>query len=154
MIEQMIKQVFLGNRVGDYLVCVFLFLAVSGAIKLFQHFLLKRLKIWAKKTATTLDDFLVGVIQKILLPLGYLGAFYASINTLKLHPSVQKAVNIAGVAILTLFTARLATALVSYGFDLYQGKRDKDETLKRSLDGILKVLKTVIWGLAIIFFLR
>ena len=69
MIQEIMEQMFLGNRVADYLICVSLFLAGFVAIKIFRYFVLKRLRKWAEKTATTLDDFLIGVIQKILLPL-------------------------------------------------------------------------------------
>ena len=153
MIQQIIEQMFLGNRIADYLIAVFLFLAGSGAINLFRRLLLKRLKKWAEKTATTLDDFLVELIQKIVLPLAYFGILYLSINTLNLHPLLKKGVDIIGMAVLTIFTARLGTALISYGFDIYRTKRGKDLSLERSLNGILRVAKILIWGLAIVFLL-
>lgn len=153
MIEQIAGQMFLGNRIADYLIAVFLFLAGSGAIKLFRHLLLKRLKKWAEKTATTLDDFLVELIQKIVLPLAYFGILYASINILNLHPLLKKAVDIIGMVVLTIFTARLGTALISYGFDIYRTKKGKNLSLERSLNGILRVTKILIWGLAIVFLL-
>ncbi len=153
MIEQIAGQMFLGNRIADYLIAVFLFLAGSGAINLFRRLLLKRLKKWAEKTATTLDDFLVELIQRIVLPLAYFGILYLSINTLNLHPLLKKGVDIIGMAILTIFTARLGTALISYGFDVYRTKRGKDSSSERSLNGILRVAKILIWGLAIVFFL-
>ena len=153
MIQEITRQMFLGNRIADYLIAVFLFLAGFGAIKLFQHLLLKRLKKWAEKTATTLDDFLVGLIQRIVLPVAYFGVLYFSINTLGLHPLLKKAVDIIGMAILTIFTARLGTALISYGLKVYGTKRGKDLSLERSLNGILRVAKIIVWGLAIAFFL-
>jgi len=153
MIQQIIVQTFLGNRIMDYLISALLFLISFGIIKIFQHFILKRLKVWAEKTATTLDDFLVKIIQSILLPLVYFGAFYLSVTTLNLNPLLKRIIDIAGMAILTLFTARLATALVGYGSNVYWAKRGKDISLERSLNGILKVIKIIIWALAIIFFL-
>ncbi|PIW67370.1 MAG: mechanosensitive ion channel protein MscS, partial [Candidatus Omnitrophica bacterium CG12_big_fil_rev_8_21_14_0_65_42_8] len=44
-------------------------------------------------------------------------------------------------------------ALISYGFEVYLSKKEKNEALKRSIDGILVVVKVIIWGLAIVFFL-
>ncbi|MBU4141191.1 MAG: mechanosensitive ion channel family protein, partial [Candidatus Omnitrophica bacterium] len=153
MVQQIIEQAFLGNRILDYLISALLLLIGFGVIKIFQRFILKRLKVWAEKTATTLDDFLVKVIQSILLPLAYFGAFYLSVTTLNLNPLLKRIIDITGMAILTLFTARLAAALVGYGFNIYRAKRGKDISLERSLNGILKVIKTVVWALAIIFFL-
>ena len=153
MIQEIIEQTFLGNRIMDYLISVFLFLAGFIVIKIFQHFLLKRLKKWAEKTATTLDDFLVGVIQSIFLPLTYFGVFYLSVNTLNLDPVLKRAIDIAGMAILTIFAARLVTVLINYGFGVYWTKRDKDVASERSLNGILKVIRLIVWGLAIVFLL-
>ena len=153
MIQKIIEETFLGNRILDYLICVFIFFASFIVIKIFQLFLLRRLKKWAEKTATTLDDFLIGIIQKILLPLAYFGAFYLSVNILKLDPLLKRIIDIAGMAILTLFTARLITILVNYGFNIYWINRGKDAGLERSLKGIVKVITLVVWGLATIFFL-
>ena len=153
MIQEIVELSFLGNRVIDYLICLFLLLGGSIAIKIFRRFILKRLRKWAEKTATTLDDFLIGVIQSVLLPFAYFGIFYLSINTLSLDPLLKKGINIAGMAIVTLFAARLATVLIAYGFDVYQAARGKDLSLERSLKGILRITKLIIWGLAIVFFL-
>jgi len=153
MIQQIIEQTFLGNRILDYLISALLLLTGFGVIKIFQRFILKRLKVWAEKTATTLDDFLVKIIQSVLLPLAFFGAFYLSVTTLNLNPLLKRIIDIAGMAILTLFTARLATALAGYGFNVYRAKRGKDISLERSLNGILKVIKVIIWALAIVFLL-
>lgn len=153
MIRDIVNQVFLGNRVLDYLTCVFLLLAGVVIIKIIQHVVLKRLKKWAEKTATTLDDFVIGIIQNTLLPLAYFGIFYLSLNILSLYPLLKKTVDIIMMAVLTVFVARLASVLVSYGLDIYWAKRGKETALERSLNGILRVAKLIIWGLAITFFL-
>jgi len=153
MFQGIIERVYLGNRIADYLIFVGLFLAAFGMIKIFQHFILRRLKKWAEKTATTIDDFLLRIIQRQILPLAYFGAFYLSVNTLSLHPFLKKIIDIVGMAILMVFVARLALSLMGYGFNLYFTKRGKDVTSDRSLTGILAVLKVAVWTLAIVVFL-
>ena len=153
MFQSIMEQVYLGNRVADYLIFVGLFLAGLVIIKIFQRFILRRLKKWAEKTATTIDDFFLGIIQRVLLPLGYFGAFYLSVNILSLHPLLKKIIDIAGMAILMVFAARLAISFMSYGFNLYFTKRGKDVKSDRSINGILGVLRVVVWALAIIMFL-
>ncbi|MBN1353119.1 MAG: mechanosensitive ion channel family protein [Candidatus Omnitrophica bacterium] len=144
---------FFNNRITDYLICVFIILAGCIIVKVFQRVLLKRLKAWSEKTATTLDDFIISVIQRIALPLAYFGVLYMGINTLDMDPILKKVIDIAMMTVLTAFTARLATILISYGFDIYWKSKGKSETLERSLSGILRVLKLVVWGLAVTFFL-
>ena len=65
----------------------------------------------------------------------------------------QRITNIIGMEILTVFAARLAIALINYGFKLYFTKRGKDVVSDRSLTGILGVLKVVVWALAIVMLL-
>ncbi|NQT00098.1 MAG: mechanosensitive ion channel family protein, partial [Candidatus Omnitrophica bacterium] len=48
---------------------------------------------------------------------------------------------------------RLAVLFAGYGMNLYWSKRSKEEVLEGSLSGILKVVKVLIWALAIVFFL-
>ena len=153
MLQDILELVYLGNRIADYLIFVGLFLAAFVTIKIFQHFILRRLKKWAEKTATTIDDFLLRIIQRLILPLAYFGAFYLSVNTLSLHPLLKKIIDIIGMAILMVFAARLTLSLMNYGFNLYFIKRGKDVAADRSLTGILAVLRVVVWALAIVMFL-
>lgn len=153
MLQDILERIFLGNRILDYAICISIILGSFSAIRIFRYFILKRLKKWAEKTATTLDDFLIGLIQSILIPLAYFGALYLGVSTLALDSLLKKGIDITIMAILVVFMARLATALMGYGFDVYLAKRGKDKTLERSLNGILKVIKLIIWGLAITFFL-
>jgi len=122
-------------------------------IKIFQNLILRRLKKWAEKTATTIDDFLIRIITRQILPLAYFGAFYLSVNTLSLDPLLKKIIDIIGMAILMVFAARLALSFLSFGFNFYFTKRGKDVESDRSLTGILAVLRVVVWALAIVVFL-
>ena len=65
MLEEIIELTILENRIADYAIAIVLFLAGLIAVKIFQHLLLRRLKKWAEKTVTTVDDFIVGIIERI-----------------------------------------------------------------------------------------
>jgi len=151
--EPILEQVFLGNRVLDYLICAGMFVAGVIAVKILQLVLIKRLEKWAKKTETKLDDFLISLVKRIVLPLAYIAVLYMSIKTLTLPSGLNKGIEFLGMAILTVLTVRLALVLISYGFNIYKMKRGGDEALERSLKGILGITKLIIWGIAIVFFL-
>ncbi|MBU4345958.1 MAG: mechanosensitive ion channel family protein [Candidatus Omnitrophica bacterium] len=153
MIQQLTNLMFWGNSVLDYLIFASILFIGFLVVKIIKHVILRRLKKWAEKTATTFDDFIVGVIQKIGVPLAYFGVFYLGIDILTLDPLFKKIINIAAIGILTLAAVRFGIALISYGLEVYLSKREKNAALKSSLDGILVVVKVVIWGLAIVFFL-
>ncbi len=153
MIQQLASQMFWGNNILDYLIFVSIFFIGFLVVKTFELIILSRLKKWAEKTATTFDDFIIRVIKKIGVPLAYFGVFYLGINILTLDPLFRKIIDITAIGILTLSAVRFVIASVSHGFEVYLSKRGKNKALKRSLDGILIVLKVLIWGLAVVFFL-
>lgn len=153
MFREIINYVFLGNRVLDYAIFVLMFFVGLSLVKIFKRIILKRLKKLAKKTKTTIDDFLINVIEKTVVPLLYYGVFYVSVNFLSLHVYFKKTVDILGMAFLTLAIACLLSELIAYGFKIYWIKRGENEVLKGSLNGILRVIRVIIWGMAIVFFL-
>ncbi|MCQ9207913.1 MAG: mechanosensitive ion channel family protein [Omnitrophica bacterium] len=150
---QILEFSFLGNSVLNYAIAILTVLGILLALTIFKRIILIRLKKWAEKTATTIDDFAVGLIQNIVIPLAYFGAFYLGVNVLTLHSSLKKGINILGLVLLTIFTARLVTALINYGFKVYLSQRTTNVTLERSMKGMLGLTKVIVWGLAIIFFL-
>ena len=153
MFEEISKLSFLNNRVLDYLICAGVFLLSVVVIKIFERVILKRLKKWAEKTATTLDDFIVGIFERVVTPFLYLGALYFSVQILTLGASVAKVINVIGIAVLTIFTVRIASLLITYGFETYSRKTGQGAATDHSLKGILKVIKFILWSGAVIFFL-
>jgi len=144
---------FLNNSVLDYTVAIGIFLLLVLVIKVFKLVILKKLKQLAKKTRTTIDDFLTEIIEKLAVPLLYLAAFYLSLKTLNLGKGIIQNINILAIGILTFFFVRLAIRLVDYSLDVYWRKSKRSQVLKNSLDGVLRVTKFIIWTLAIIFYL-
>ncbi len=151
--KEILKYVFLGNTVLDYIIFTAIFLVGMVVVNVVKHIILKRLHEWAKKTATTIDDFLVGVIKSIFIPLAYYGVFYAGIRTLVLNDLFKKSIEVVGLALITLFVARLIVLLIAFGFEFQLSKKGKTESLERSFKGILGVVKLLVWALAVIFFL-
>ncbi len=151
--NEFMNQVFFSNTLFDYLKAIIIFLSALIFIKILQHTFLKRLKQLSERTKTTIDDFLLSLVKRIALPLACWGAFYLSVNTLVLFPFLKNLIRIFSVAIITIFTAHLAMLLVNYGFKMYAHKRTDDISLERSLQGILRVIKVLIWSFAVMFFL-
>jgi small-conductance mechanosensitive channel len=153
MVNQIMQYSLWNNTLLDYIISVAIIILGFIVIKVFKHIILKRLKVWAEKTKTTFDDFCVHLLRKIVLPLAYFGVVYFSLNTLTLNPSLKNILNILGVGLITVFTARFLTELIGYGVRVYWEQAGKNLALERSLKGILRIAKAVVWMLAIIFFL-
>jgi len=154
MLGKFLNIKLVGNTLLDYFISFIILLITLFLIRIFRKVVLNRLRKWAQKTETTLDDFVVNnILEKTLLPLLYFGAFYISFNLLQLTSLLKKIMNVLGMALLTFFVARLIIEILSYALKIYWIKQGKKEALERSLKGILRVAKILIWGLAIVFFL-
>lgn len=150
---EMLEYVFLGNRILDYLIaCIALvvgILIINIVIRLF----IKRLKRFAEKTVSMIDDFFVGMLEKVGVPFLYLIAGYISVKSLVFPPSFEKGLNYFGLAVVIMFSARFVTLLIGYGLKANLAKSGDDTVLEHSLKGILIVAKILVWTGAIIFFL-
>ncbi|MFC1658024.1 mechanosensitive ion channel family protein [Candidatus Omnitrophota bacterium] len=153
MFENAFQIVYFNNRIIDYLNTLGIFLLSILVINLFRRIVFSRIKNWAKKTATILDDLLIRIFEKSIIPLLYFGAFYISIRNLILRPSFTRVVDILGLLLLTVFAIRLLTAIISYALKYYWLRDQADASRESSLKGIIIVLKVVVWGLGIVFLL-
>ena len=153
MFQDVLHQTFFHNRILDYLNCLFIFLIGIIIIQIFKIIILNRLKVWTKKISTTLDDFLIQAVKKKLLPLLYFGAFYLSIRGLALSSVLYKSINVLGLILLAIFGARFLLTMIEYILKTYWAKKGMEAAKKQSLDGIITVIKVVVWGFAVIVLL-
>lgn len=153
MLAKILGYNFFGNSIFDYLMSMSIFIVSFIAIVIIKHITLKHLAIWAQKTATTIDDFVVEVLKQVVVPFAYFGAFYFSVKILFLNSVVDKFIVMVGSAVFTIFIACVISKFVQYGFECYWARGSKSYALEHSLKGIRKIVKTIIWGLAVVFFL-
>ena len=62
--NEVLKEVYFGNTVLAYILALAGFVVGVLIIKVFKRIILNRLKKWAEKTETTVDDFLVRGIER------------------------------------------------------------------------------------------
>ena len=153
MYREMLEYVFLGNRILDYLIACITLAAGFLIINIVIRYCIKRLKRVVEKTASTIDDFFVSVLEKVGVPFLFLLVVYVSIKSLAFHPYFEKGLNYFALAVVLIFSARFITMLIGYGLKTYLAKSGDDAVPERSLKGILIVVKILVWGGAVIFFL-
>jgi len=153
MYKGILERVFLGNRISDYLIALAALLVSLLIINIVIRHFIKHLKRISEKTTTTVDDFLVTVLEKLAVPFLYLLAIYISIKSLAFHPYLEKGLNYFCLAVVIVFTVRFIIMLVGYGFKTYLIKNGHEAAVERSLKGILVLVKILIWSGAIILFL-
>lgn len=150
MYQKILNLKFLQNTVTDYLIFLIVILVGGLAIQVFKKIILKQLSIWARKTATDIDDFLIQVIGRTVVPLLYFGVFYLATRGLTLHPTIGRVINILGLVLLTFYGVRFLSALIDYFLKNYLLRVKDDKDKERSLKGMQRVAKVIIWGLALV----
>ena len=153
MASDILSMSFLHNRVLDYLIFLASFIIGVLIIKTVNKIIMLRLKAWADKTSTTIDDFVISIFEKKLIPLLYFIALYFSLNSLTITDIVQKTVNISVAIILTYFGLRFLISLLNYSLERYWANKDVDKSRQQSLKGIITILKVIVWGAGITFLL-
>ncbi len=153
MINDILSLNILGNSVFNYL--KFIVLVIIGMIvaKIFEKIILSRLKKIAEKTTTSIDDFFIEVIHKCVLPVGYFVVIYVSLKVLYLQDGLKNVIDKLAIAVVTIYGVKFLLKAIDYSLGIYWKIRKQDIALKKSLTGIVRILRVVIWGLAIVFFL-
>lgn len=149
MLSEILQRTYFSNRILDYSIALAMFVGGILAIQIVKGITLHRLKAWAKKSATTMDDFIIRLVEKRLIPFLYFVALYLAVNSLNLPPLMNKGITVAVAAILTYFGIRLAVSLLHYALQTYWVNKEVDESRRKNLSGIVTVIKVLIWGVGI-----
>jgi small-conductance mechanosensitive channel len=153
MINNILQLTFLQNSILDYAIFLASFIFGIIVIHILKVIILKRLKVWADKSDTTIDDFLINIFEKKLLPLFYLGVFYIAAKNLTLSLSLKKIIDVMGVVLLTFFSIQLFIALIHYILEKRWTRKEVDIEREHSVEIILPIIKVIIWGIGITFLL-
>jgi small-conductance mechanosensitive channel len=157
--EELLKQSYFGNTVQQYLIALGIFIAGMIIIKIFSKIVLIKVKSWADKTKTTLDNFIIKGVEKNLVPLLYFAGLYSALQSLTLNQKAEKVIYIVTTIVLTFFTIRLIISLLRYSLNSYITKKtDLEKTIdaevkKKQLRGMVTIFSFLIWGFGIVFML-
>ena len=151
--ENILKQVYLGNSVEAYAMALITFIAGIIIVYIFKKIVLSRLEKWAKRTETELDDLLIKGIEKSIVPLLYFGAFYIAVQTLSLSIKAEKTLRIISVILLTFYFLRSLTAVLNHAFKSYLRRKQHGEERIKQMHGITTLLNILIWALGLMFLL-
>jgi small-conductance mechanosensitive channel len=153
MFQAFSQQTFFNNRILDYLIFISILFAGIIILRILKNIIFNRMKVWAEKTAHTLDDLLIHLIEKKVLPLFYLGVFYLAIQSLTLIPKMEKAISIFFLLFLAIYTARFLLEVINYAFQNYWLKKEEDLSKKNVIKVILTFIKVILWSLVLVIFL-
>ncbi|MFH1380461.1 MAG: mechanosensitive ion channel family protein [bacterium] len=152
-IREILQKSFLGNSVQSYAVCLSIFIGSIVVLKIVKLVVLKQLAKLAEKSVNTIDDFIIHAFRVKLFPLFYFGAFYLSIQGLKLPLSITKGFNTLWIVLLIFFLVRFILDIVVLVLEKIWAGQVQDESKKDSLGGLIIVIKFAVWSIAAIILL-
>jgi small-conductance mechanosensitive channel len=154
MIQDLLRQSFYGNSVLDYLIFAGVLLLGFTAIAILRRIILARLRRWSERTNSTLDDFLVSLLERAAVPLLYYGVFYGAVRSLNLHPIVGRVVDVTGAFLMTFIGVRAISAALVYVIRTRWTRRGDAQAAENTTRAIVPAVHVIVWSLGILYLLE
>lgn len=143
----------LGNSITDWGIVVLIIAAGFTITGLLKKTIIKTIKKWASSTENALDDFIVSVAEKTLIPLLYTGAVYAATSYLKLPAKADKILHAILMVIVLFFVLRAITVIVKQFIFTFIRKQENSDAKEKQAKGLIIILNIIIWMLGFVFFI-
>ena len=135
--NDILSRVYFNNTVQDYLIAAAIILGGLLILALFRKIILCRLKKWADRTETNLDNFIIKAIEEFALPALTFVIIYVGINYLELSEKANQVIRIAVAVIITFFILRLISTVAFHGLQSYVRRQDHGEEKIKQFGGIM-----------------
>ncbi|HEU4860463.1 MAG TPA: mechanosensitive ion channel domain-containing protein [Chitinophagaceae bacterium] len=145
------EKIFLGNSIIDWAIAISIIIGSIILLRLIKTILFSQFKKWSKKTNTTIDDFLLLVTERSILPFFYLLAVYSGLSYLSLGEKTQNILRIALLVAGTFFGIRLITSLIRYAVENFTRSQHDIELKKKQARGIIIIINILVWIMGIVF---
>lgn len=149
--EDILKRTYFGNTVEEYAIATAIVVSGILVLRLFRKFLLHRLKIWAAKTETTVDDYLILSLEKYGLPILNFASFYIGLQYLHLSERAEIMVNRATVVVIVYFVVRILSSIIRKSLESFVSKQENGEAKLKQIAGIMVVINICVWSMGIVF---
>ena len=151
--QDILDHILFGNTVLQYLKALGILLGCIAVLYLFQRVVLRTLKKMASATENTVDDMLIRAAELMLVPLLYFGALYLSLHTLNLSETFRRALQIAGLGLITFQGVRVLTATLRLALRAKLRRSTDDAAAEIQLKGLSGLITVTVWIIAIFFLL-
>jgi small-conductance mechanosensitive channel len=144
-------QVFRTNSVSDLLESALIFVVSMALLWVVKVWLIRLLRKTAAQTSTTLDDFLIEVFDKAVLPVLYAGSVWLALGHLDLSKGAARFVDGAFKAIVIFQSVRALLSVLTFFI--------KNSWIKPGAPGgvatksILTIVRVLVWLIAALFLL-
>lgn len=148
--KEFLANTFLGNTFLDYLLVVAGMFFIWILLNLTRHKLIAGIKKITSNTKSILDDFAVEITERFFIPYCYLLVNYYILQSLNLSERTDRVISAALMFITGYYLVRLINFLFHKAIHLYMKKKGEPENRIRQTEGMLLIVKAVIWLMGII----
>ena len=145
--------VYFGNTLINWLIAAAIITGGLILLRLTKSVVLVLLKKWSQKTSNSLDDFLVSMVEKSLIPFIYVMVIYTGLHWLKLSTGATSVISTILLLVSTFFILKSITATLQYFIHSFLKTREDGEAKQKQVRGILLIGKSLIWIMGIVFLL-
>lgn len=148
--ETILNRIIWGNSVLAYLAAILGIVAVWILVQLIRQRVLAYIRKAVDKTNTTLDDLVVSLAERFVIPYSYLAINYHIITSLNMSATAAKIASAAMMVITAWYIAKLVNFVVHRSIVLFMKRRNEPGERIQQVAGMLMVVKAFVWITAII----
>ncbi len=141
-----------GNTVKNYLIALAVIIGLIIAFRIFKSVILVRIKKWAKKTKTDIDDELVTMVEKIPGFAYFYIALYASLYFIKVNSTLENIATAFLIILIFYWATQAASNLIEFILNKY-AKKEKGSPKTNAYFAINMVAKIVLWSTGLLLVL-
>lgn len=151
----MLNYEFGKNTILEYLIAVGVFLLFVFILRIFKQVIIRKLKKWAKRTSAGFDDVLIAMVDAVGRPFYILLSLYIALRFVEVPFVVSKYLSIAILIFAIYYIVKAIQVLIDYWtHKLETDKEDSLEIDSSSAKFLRRILKAVLWTIAIILVLQ
>jgi small-conductance mechanosensitive channel len=152
-LPEFLQNIYFGNTLHQYVVALGVFLIALLFFKLLKNQFLGRLKRWAEKTKTDLDDELVSTLEAIPGVLYFFASLYIALQFVTINAKITKGVEIILIILLIYWGTKVVSELIEYALSKVakkqNGKREKNTTYF----ALNLIAKIILWSTGLLLVL-
>lgn len=147
------EKIFENNTLEDYLVALGIILLGFLLTRVLRAIVIKQLRKLTEVTDTDIDDYIIESISRFGVPILYFVSIYVGIKYLTLTETINEAIRVATLVVITFFTIRFISSIVLMLLRTYVRKQENGEEKVKQLRGIMLIFNILIWSAGLLVLL-
>ena len=148
-------QIYQDFTLFQLFLAIIVFFVFLGLTYFLRRIIIRRLRVWARKSKTKVDDLLLEFIYDRLGTPFYIAiALFITMYLLHLPVGVEKTIKIIFIVVVVFYSARFAGHFIDIGLRSWIKGEDEEARARQALARTLSLIaRLIVWALALILIL-